>query len=179
MTANDSCSAVISLFDLAESRKWSLIELRNRLQGVGLCVSMPTLYSWRYGKRNPSAKKIVLIHSAIETLSTSTVENPRKFIRVRVTSSQIEMVKQNSNLAGISVAGIQASLINPFKIFLFADQPDFWFPLADSVIWLSHIRKFAPHSEIIFQGLFQLLKASPDTWLECFVDVERLEIKVG
>jgi len=149
-------------------------ELRNRLVEAGMNVPMPTLHSWRYGKRNPSIKTADTISSMIPLLLKSPESMRRKLIRFRVTWKMLEQSKTDPLMAGIAVSGANASLSSPMKLHFMTESASQWLPLADSVIWMSHVKLFVPESERLFSALLQLLAIKPNEWLECIVVLEPL-----
>ena len=169
---------ISELFELATKREWTIPDLRNRLAEAGMEIPLPTLRSWRYGKRQPSPDTAAQIASLIPRIERDSGESTKKLIRVRVTSRQIEQAAEDKAMTAIAVSGVRATKAAPLQLSFFENPPTPWLPLADVNIWQSHVRQFAPSSERFFLGLFRLLATSPGDWLQCMVKIESLQSKV-
>jgi len=89
----------------------------------------------------------------------------RKTIRLRVTPRQIHQAIADPLTQGIAVSGARGSKKKPIRLELFEGQNHLWLPLADVVIWSSHVEKFNPTAGKFFRALFDLLSQSPNHWL--------------
>ena len=168
---------ISELFELATKREWTIPDLRNRLAEAGMEIPLPTLRSWRYGKRQPSPDTAAQIASLIPRIERDSGASTKKLIRVRVTSRQIEQAAEDKAMTAIAVSGVRATKAAPLQLSFFENPPSPWLPLADVVIWKSHVKQFAPDSEQFFLGLFHLLATSPGAWLPCMVKIESLQSK--
>ena len=163
------------LLDLATKREWTIPDLRNRLAEAGLEVPLPTLRSWRYGKRQPSPETAAKIASLIPRISNDSGETTKKLIRLRVTPRQIEQAAEDHTMTAIAVSGVRASKAAPLHVSFFESPSSPWLPLADVNVWQSHVKQFAPDSMPLFLGLFRLLANSPGAWLQCMATIRPLE----
>jgi hypothetical protein len=160
------------IFELARERGWSLPSLRNHLSQNGLDIPLPTLRSWAYGKRQPSFETITKLEQMVSVLGKPSFRDSRKMIRFRVTHKQIQQAKTDSSMAGIAVSGVRGSKKSPMRLDFFEGEGGIWLPLADVVLWRSHVEQFNPSALCFFQSFFDLLTQSPNSWLPTMLGLQ-------
>lgn len=159
------------VFELARERGWSLPNLRDHLAESGLDVPLPTLRSWAYGQRQPSVSVSTKLAKIVAGLGNPAILVGRKTVRLRVTPRQIHQANADPLMQGIAVSGARGSKKNPIRLEFFEGPNNVWLPLADVVIWSSHVEKFNPTAIKFFRALFDLLGQSPNHWLRLTVEL--------